>query len=203
MKMMVLLNLSTEADIANGTTGTIEDILLDPREENCMVDDNGAVLLKYPPALIIFKPDGDKDLSLQFPDQFAGHSRTIPKNTVPLMPSSTSFTIHTSNGQKYTIYRHQYPITAAYAMTDIKSQGQTMGPTLVDLSSPPSGKLSCFNAYVALSRSKGRKTIRLLRDFDDMLFKTPPSADLEIEMKRLDELDRQTKTWFNSLISTT
>jgi hypothetical protein len=32
--------------------------------------------------------------------------------------------------------------------------------------------------------------LRLLRDFDDMLFKTPPSADLEVEMKRLDELDR-------------
>lgn len=111
MKMMVLLNLSTEADIANGTTGTIEDILLDPREENCTVDENGAALLKYPPALIIFKPDGDKDLSLQFPDQFAGHSRTIPKNTVPLMPSSTSFTIHTSNGQKYTIYRRQTSLT--------------------------------------------------------------------------------------------
>jgi hypothetical protein len=78
-----------------------------------------------------------------------------------------------------------------------------MGPALVDLSSPPSGKLSCFNAYVALSRSKGRKTIRLLRDFDDMLFKTPPGADLEVEMKRLDELDKQTKATFHSLNSTT
>jgi hypothetical protein len=88
MKMMVLLNLSTEADIANGTTGTIEDIMLDPREDSCLSNESGSILLKYPPALIIFKPDGESDLSLPFSDHFAKHSRTIPKNTVPLTPSS-------------------------------------------------------------------------------------------------------------------
>lgn len=32
MKIMVVLNVATEADIANGTQGTITDIILDPRD---------------------------------------------------------------------------------------------------------------------------------------------------------------------------
>ena len=41
---------------------------------------------------------------------------------------------------------------------------------LVDIAKLPAGTLSLFNFYVALSRSSGRETICLLRDFDDMLF---------------------------------
>ena len=33
MKVMVLLNLATEADIANGTRGEIKEIILDDRED--------------------------------------------------------------------------------------------------------------------------------------------------------------------------
>ena len=48
---------------------------------------------------------------------------------------------------------------------------QITGPTyvLVDTAKPPAGTLSLFNLYVALSRSSGRGTICLLRDFDDTL----------------------------------
>lgn len=33
MKVMVLLNISTDADLANSTRGVIEDIILDPKED--------------------------------------------------------------------------------------------------------------------------------------------------------------------------
>lgn len=33
MKAMVLVNIAVEAEVANGTRGTVEQILLDPREE--------------------------------------------------------------------------------------------------------------------------------------------------------------------------
>jgi hypothetical protein len=46
--------------------------------------------------------------------------------------------------------------------------------------------------YVGLSRSRGRETIRLLRDFDDNLFIRHPSEDLRIEDERIDELVKQT-----------
>jgi hypothetical protein len=41
---------------------------------------------------------------------------------------------------------------------------------------------------LALSRSRGRNTIRLLRDFDKGLFTKPPAADLEDMDKKLGNL---------------
>jgi len=46
----------------------------------------------------------------------------------------------------------------------------------------PTGKLSPFSAYVALSRSRGRDTIHLLQDFDERLFTNHPSGDLATEV---------------------
>jgi hypothetical protein len=105
--------------------------------------------------------------------------------------------INSSDGQKYTIHRLQYTLTAVYTFTDIKSRGQMMKEILVDISSPPSGKISTFNAYVALLRSKGRKHICLLRDFDESLLNTHCSIDLEAETDRLEYPDAQTKKRFD------
>ncbi len=60
MRAMVLINITTEADIANGTCGIIQDIILDSRET---IPESSAmeVKLKYPPAAIIFKPDVPSD----------------------------------------------------------------------------------------------------------------------------------------------
>ena len=67
-------------------------------------------------------------------------------------------------------------MTAAYAFTDYWSQGQTILAVLVDIATPPSGGLMLFNLYVALSRSSGRSTLRLLRDFDDKLYRNRQMA---------------------------
>jgi len=61
------------------------------------------------------------------------------------------------------------------------------------VASPPHGKLTPFNAYVALSRAKTSSNIRLLRDFDDKLFTQHPSEFLQIEDERLDGLDKETR----------
>jgi len=53
----------------------------------------------------------------------------------------------------------QIKVPVAYAFTDYRSQGQIIPYVMVDLASPPSGKLSLFNLYVALSQSSGRQTI--------------------------------------------
>ncbi|KAJ7036330.1 hypothetical protein C8F04DRAFT_1096106 [Mycena alexandri] len=68
-----------------------------------------------------------------------------------------------------------------------------MGHVLIDLHKPPSGALTPFSAYVALSRSKGRSTIRLLRGFEPKLFTTHPSDDLAVEDARLDLCDAATQ----------
>ena len=184
MKVMVVMNLATEADIANGTRGTITSIILDPREKPEEKED-GTIVLKYPPAGIIFKPDGKCNVKFQ----------GLEPGLVPIVPSKTTFTVET-NGKTYSITRRQLALTPGYAFTDYKSQGQTIEYVIIDIRQPPTGRLSPFNAYVALSRSRGRDTIRILPDFDEKLFIHHPSEDLRKEMLRLEALDKATKRRF-------
>ncbi|KZO99019.1 hypothetical protein CALVIDRAFT_477664 [Calocera viscosa TUFC12733] len=48
-------------------------------------------------------------------------------------------------------------MTPANAFTDYRAQGQTIDKVIVDIATPPTGTITPFNAYVALSRSKGRQ----------------------------------------------
>ncbi|KAH9022181.1 hypothetical protein EDB85DRAFT_1871491 [Lactarius pseudohatsudake] len=57
-------------------------------------------------------------------------------------------------------------LTPTYVFTNYKSQGQTLECVIIDITKPPSGTLTGFNAYVALLRSCRRDTIRLLWNFD-------------------------------------
>jgi len=186
MKAMVVINVATEADIANGTRGTIHDIILDPRETPTQGED-GTTVLKYPPA-IIFKPNGKCNV------KFDG----LDEGLVPILPSKTTFSVVVKN-RTHNITRRQLALTPGYAFTDYKAQAQTIENVWIDIGQPPRGSLSPFNAYVALSRSRGRETIRLLRDFDDDLFIHHPSEDLRREMSRLEELDKKTQIKFEAL----
>ena len=188
MKAMILFNLSTDADIANGTRGIIKDIILDPREETMEVNDDLTVKLKYPPAIILFEPEGGSQISSVFVDKRTRHPITVPNGQIPITPCTVTFHIILKDGSQYTILWRQYAVTGGCALTDIKSQGQTMGPIVVDLRNPPTGQISPFSAYVALSHSQGRNSICLLSDFDEKLFKSHPSADLAIEMEHLEAL---------------
>ena len=182
MKAMVVLNIATEADLANGTRGTVKGFVLDPREENTSPDDEGHVHLRFPPAVIYFKPD------IHTTTTFEG----VPEGIIPLSPSMVQFNVDV-DGAKVKLERRQLAIVPAYAFTDYKSQGQTMEYVIVDISKPPTGSLSPFNVYVALSRSRGRATIRILRDFDPALLMHHPSEELRRDMVRLEELDKKTK----------
>lgn len=185
MKAMVLLNLATEADIANGTRGEIKEIILDDREDQHRKPVEGHVNLQYPPAMILFKPDRGTNI------KFEG----ISPGLIPITPSEASFAAQRKGkGNKtYKIKRRQYAITPGYAFTDYKSQGQTIEHVIIDIGKPPTGKLSPFGTYVSLSRSRGRDTIRLLRDFDEELFQHHPSEHLRKDMIRLEALNEKTK----------
>lgn len=185
MRAMVQVNFAIEADIANGTRGRVEGIILDEREPKISVGDEGETRLKYPPSLILFRPDRETKL------RFAG----VAEGLIPLTPSTASFSLKVDGGN-HRIVRRQYAMTPGYAFTDYKSQGQTIDYVLVDLAKPPSGKLTPFSAYVSLSRSRGRKTIRILRDFDATLFQNHPSEELRKDMMRLQKLAEDTsKSW--------
>ncbi len=182
MRGMVLLNISTESDLANGSRGIVTDIILDSREEDLEVD-AGVVTLRYPPACVIFKLDHSS-----FP-RFEG----LEPNEIPIFPSETSFKFTTSAGNKPTAKRRQLALTPAYAFTDYKAQGQTIEYVIVDLDESTRNSLDPFHAYVALSRSRGRSTLRLLRGFRTELLTEHPSEHLIPEDDRLDALDHKTK----------
>lgn len=86
MLVMVTLNLATEADLANGSRGIIEDIVLDPREEadNLQPTDEGIIWLQYPPAMILFRP---------FHYEFEPFPSFEP-GLIPIVPSEQNFNIH-------------------------------------------------------------------------------------------------------------
>ncbi|KAJ3845722.1 hypothetical protein EV368DRAFT_70482 [Lentinula lateritia] len=157
MRAMILANIATEADLANGTRGTVMGIVLDDRGPINHEVKDGATLLHYPPAIVYFKPDGNTSVRLEG-FLWSKITRVIPFYSV-----------------------------------NLKGQGQTIEYVIVDLGRPSySSKLDAFGAYVALSRSCSRDTIRLLRGFNEALFVTHPSPDLEVEDACLVELEEET-----------
>jgi ATP-dependent exoDNAse (exonuclease V) alpha subunit len=183
MKVMVMKNICTHAGIANGSRGTIAGIMLDERElELHTSTDQGRILLVFPPAMLLFKP------TVSVMPQVHG----ILEGLIPMFPDLGSFTIHMSTRTK--VQQRQFALTLAYAFTDFKSQGQMIECVIVDLGKTSSFRLDPFHAYVSLSRSRGRETIRLLRDFDHKLLTHHPSDDLQKEDERFVALAEQTKS---------
>jgi ATP-dependent exoDNAse (exonuclease V) alpha subunit len=187
MKVMVTANIETDLDLTNGARGEIVDIILHPDEPP--IPDEPVVNLKYLPSYVLIK------LARTRATQLLG----LEDGVIPVEVTSRNFQIKVKEKDKYimrTVQRRQFPITAAYGFTDYRSQGQTLRYIIVDIARPPSGGLDLFNLYVALSRSSGRETIRLLRDFDDNMFLKTHDAALLSEDDRMDRLDRITKEWW-------
>ncbi|KAH9010974.1 hypothetical protein EDB84DRAFT_1279376, partial [Lactarius hengduanensis] len=111
----------------------------------------------------------------------------LPHGVLPLFPTQQTF-----NLTGITINRKQFALTPAYAFTDFKSQGQTLECVIIDIGKPPSGSLTGFNTYIALSRSWGRDTIRLLWNFDTRLFTVHSNELLCAEDEWLAVLERAT-----------
>ncbi|KAH8977001.1 hypothetical protein EDB83DRAFT_2538232 [Lactarius deliciosus] len=148
-------------------------------------------LYQFATLLILFKPFGDNASSML----------GLPKGVLPLFPSQQSFKI--DEKPDVTSYRKQFALTPAYAFTDIKSQGQTQECVIIDIGKLPSGSLTGFNAYVALSTNRGRDTIRLLRGFDPRLFTVHPNEQLRTEDERLAALEAATLLRYKSSDSVT
>jgi ATP-dependent exoDNAse (exonuclease V) alpha subunit len=188
MKVMVTSNIETDLDVTNGARGEIVDIILHPDEPP--LGDDPIVTLQHLPSYILVKLKQTRAERLEGLDE----------GVIPVEVATRSFQIkvRTSNS-KYTtrsVRRRQFPMTAAYGFTDYRSQGQTLPYVIIDIASPPTGGLDLFNLYVALSRSSGRSSIRLLRDFEDKLFLKSHDVALLAEDDRLEKLDKVTKEWW-------
>ena len=155
MCVFVTRNIDLDRDLSNGTCGVITDVLLHP-EEPIASDDEPSIRLRHPPSAVFVRLDKTR----------AGSLPGLESKVVPIEPIRRSFRINfqDANGERLTrtVHETQLPITAAYACTDYRAQGQTLSSVIVDISSPPTGVLSLFNLYVALSRSRGWDNLCIL-----------------------------------------
>lgn len=190
---MLTNNIETDLDMTNGARGEIIGITLHPDEPR--IDKaECTVQLKNMPIYILVKLTRTRATRLE----------GLEDCVIPVEPITTSYQIKVPVDGKMvqrTVQRKQFPVTAAYAFTDYRAQGQTIPFVLVDIASPPTGGLSLFNLYVALSRSSGRETIRLLRDFDDRIFMAKHDQILIQEDDRLDALNEATVKWYDQIIT--
>lgn len=170
-------------NITNGARRTIVDIILHP-EEPPLQQSDGVIHLKLLPAYILVKLIRTRTSRLPGLDP-----GVIPVEAV-CKTYSICYTSSMGALVSRRVRRQQYPMTSAYAFTDYCSQGQTIPHIIVDIARPPTSGLNLFNLYVALSRSSGHDTIRLLRDFDEKLFLCSHSSHLLAEDDHLAELDK-------------
>jgi hypothetical protein len=98
-----------------------------------------------------------------------------------------------------TVQWQQIPITSTYGFIDYRAQGLTLSYVFIDITTPPSGGLSLFNLYIILFRGSGQSTIWLLRDFDPKQFMQTHSIALLEENRRLEDLDKKTKEWWQKM----
>ncbi|GJF00157.1 ATP-dependent exoDNAse [Phanerochaete sordida] len=190
MKVLVTNNIETDLDLANGSRGEIVDIILHPDEPEWGTA--STVHLKHMPRCILVRMDRTRA------SQLAG----LPPGVIPVQPMESTMQIRLKRNGKTvqrTVRRRQFPVTGAYAFTDYRAQGQTLRYVLVDIATPPSFELTLTNMYVALSRSPGRDTIRLLRPFDRAIFLRRLDPDLETEDERLERLDGETRAWWKAM----
>ena len=186
MKVMVTNNLQTDLDITNGARGIVTDIILNPNEPP--LKDGSTVCLKFLPECVLVKLSRTRAATLPH----------LEEGVIPIQRISSSVQIRV-DGKARTVTRTQFPITGADSFTDYRAQGQTIPYVVIDIAPPPSSGLSLFNLYVSLSRSSGRETIRLLRDFDDQMFLQAHEPELIDEDERLEEMDVATKEWWDKM----
>ena len=177
--------------MTNGARGEIVDIILhrdEPPLSNELI-----VTLNHFPSYILVKMQRT----------CASQLDRLGEGIISIEVATCNFQIKVcSNGGKYvtqSVCCHQFPMTAVYGFTDYRSQGQTLPYVIVDITTPPTGRLNLFNLYVALSQSSGRETIQLLRDFDNDLFNKSHDPALLAEYDRLEQRDKITKAWWQRM----
>jgi ATP-dependent exoDNAse (exonuclease V) alpha subunit len=177
MQVMITNNIKTELDVANGARGTVEKIIV--ALDNTMQLSNHIQTLTHPPCSVLVQLSRTKAKVL--PGLDAG--------IIPITPIHNSFKRKLPDGKNVNLWQEQLPLTPAYAFTDYHTQGQTIPHVIIDLATPPSGGLTLFNAYVALSQSRTRRHAKLQRAFEDKLFQTPLNEYLVEEDARPEHLN--------------
>ncbi|KAJ6604142.1 PIF1-like helicase-domain-containing protein [Mycena vulgaris] len=134
-----------------------------------------SVYLRFPPTSVLFKPCHG----------VLPHSEASTA-IVSIACTTFSFAWNRDGAHPIKISRTQLPLQSAYAVLDYKSEGFTFPFVIADVATPPRVRVSRWSAYAALSASRSRSTIRILRAFDHAVFTTPFTEGLQVHEHAMD-----------------
>ena len=169
MKVMVQENLAFTHRVVNGSEGTVRDIVYEE-------------VAGFRFAVVVYV-------------HIPGSGRVHPaaeNDVVPIFPETTTFSWsqRTQAGiEQHSVSRTQLPILPAYAYTDYKAQGRSLDAAVVD----PKSAFSLQGVYVMLSRLRSMSGLAILRPFPENKLTQRLSQELRDELRRLDNLDKQTE----------
>ena len=189
-------NLYTSLGLVNGKEGNAIDAVLDSSSKVYQLPVNNASL-KDSCIWIIDRPP--KCLLVKISDPKFSQLDGLPEGILPLFPSTFKIEVSIlqdlSPRQTTAIRRHQISCSAAFAITDYRSQSRTFNRVMLDFESAnkqTEGGHRTFTAiYVALSRTRSISGLSFLRGFPQSTFLVKPDHRLEKEMNRLQALERR------------
>lgn len=180
--------------ITNGTYGTVVGIRFSNADSNAPTTGYCTHVLKNPPAQVLV------ELRDPHPDRVMLDD--LPANVVLLEPRKGSFGFITkkwkdaktgkTHTKSITVKVCQTALTAAWAVTDYRCQGDTSPSIIVDLSPPPSGSRDPAANYVVMSRVTKFSGLAFLRSFAKSELCHPLPSDLQAEIRRQIRVDALT-----------
>jgi len=203
MPVLLTDNIACELGLSNGTQGIFRELIYDDHEEpdslkvRSEVFPSNTIYIRKPLYALVEINTSQVETSL---DGLRPKLIPIPlikkQFTIPIKQLFGRLFERMEGGKKIPqviqVTRTQLPIVPAFAITTYKAQGLTMNKIVVDLQ-VPLGTLQVVSMYVPLSRVKRAEDIVILRPFDMKVLQVRPSPAQDAELKRLDELDKNTK----------
>ena len=202
MPVLLTDNIACELGLSNGTQGIFRELVYDDQEDPVTFNMNNAIFpsntiyIRKPLYALVEINTSHVETSLEglqpklIPISLVkkGFSISIKQLLGPLLEQRS--------GRKapdmINVTRTQLPIVTALAITTYKAQGLTMGKIVVDHQLPPTVS-QVASIYVPLSRVKRAEDLAILRPFDMKVLQIRPSAAQNVELARLDELNRKTQ----------
>jgi hypothetical protein len=122
----------------------------------------------------------------------------VPDSLVPILLSEIEGEL--ADMGRLPFYRHQVPVTLGFAVTDYKCQGSTFQSLILDLHFPSQRGLSEHKKWtsinVQLGRLKSVSGVWLREPITLADIKASPHKDLQIEISRLEDIERDTiRSW--------
>lgn len=174
MKVMITDNIAFSHRVVNGAQEIVDSIKYEVDEHNHQYP---IIVYMHIPNVGTVSPDLGEDIILVFPE-------------------NSKFALRISGEAKQRQVIHwQVPIVPGYAYTDYKSQGCSLDHAIVDIQS--AGSLQ--GIYVMLSHVCNLNGLAILHPFNVRKLKKHLSQELQEELARIDILDIETKTVYETM----